>query len=449
MSMQIVIVGSGEVGFNLAQMLSAENHDVTIIDNKPEKCQRAREHLDVAVVEADGANAHVLSEAGAGNAHMMIAVTSVDEVNIMACMLASRLGVPKIIARVRDDQYSRPGALINPSQLGIDLMIHPEYEAAAEIVRLMHRASASDVIEFAGGRVQVVGFKLPPGAPIIGQTLREVVEDIPELSFRTVGIARNGATIIPSGNDSFMPDDHIFVVTERKSILQVMELAGKKDEVLTNAMILGGGKIGRLVGKMLEGQISLKIIESNTEKSQRIAHLLKDALVIKGDGTDIELLQGEDIDHVDGFIAVTQDDKTNIISGLLAKHLGARKTIVHVTRHDYLPVVDMIGLDAVVSKTLATIDAILKYVRRGEIRSVTILEGTDIEAIELVPQVGSRVTTKPLGEMSFPDGAIVGVQIHKDGITIAKGNTVIVPGDDVVVFALPEAIAEVEKLFSA
>jgi len=333
--MKIIIVGAGEVGFNLAKMLSEENHDITMLDDDPAKCQRAREHLDVLVLEGNGASARTLSEAGIKKVDMLIGVTSVDEVNIMACMFANRLGVDTKIARVRNAEYSKPRALITPAQLGVDKMIHPEEEAAKQIKNLIRRPAASEVAEFSGGRVQLVGMKLH---------LIELAKRHPELEYRTVAISRNGETIMPTGSEIFEQKDHVYIIAETDSISDVMKLAGKEREPAENVMILGAGKIGRRLAQLLEDKISVKIIDLSVSKTERAAKMLKNSLIIKGDGTDIELLNSEGIKDIDAFVAVTQLDEKNIVAAILAQNLGVKKAIVHVTRIDLMPVVDHTGV---------------------------------------------------------------------------------------------------------
>ena len=446
--MNMIIVGAGEVGFYLAKMLSEENHDITMLDTDPDKCQRAREHLDVLVLEGNGGSAQTLSEAGIKKVDLLIAVTSVDEVNIMACMFANRLGVEKKIARVRNAEYTKPRALITPAQLGVDKMIHPEEEAAKQIKNLLRRSAANEVAEFSGGRVQLVGIKLGEDSPMIGNTLEKIALDHPDVIYRTVAISRNGDTLIPTSSDSFETKDHVYIIAKSESIPEVLSIAGKKEQPMKNVIVLGAGKIGRRLSQMIEDKISVKLIEMSASKTERAAKMLKNTLIIKGDGTDIELLENEGIQDVDALVSVTQFDEKNIISGILAKDLGVKKAIVHVSRTDLIPVVDKIGIDSVVSKSVATVDAILKYVRKGEVVSVISLEGTDVEAIELIPQLESKVTQKPIKECNFPEGTIIGAQIHVNEVTIPTGESIIVPGDKVVVFTRADTIPAIEALFS-
>lgn len=448
MSLKIIIVGAGEVGYHLASMLSLENHDIVMIESNPEKCRRVKENLDVFVVEGSGASAKVLLDAGTPNSDIIIAVTSIDEINIISCMLAGKFNVRKKIARVRNPEYAGSKPLISPMEFGIDMIIHPEDEAAKEIVRLVKRASASDLIEFENGKIQLLGFHVDSNSPILRVPLKEIGERYSRLTFRTVAITRGKETIIPSGEDYLMDGDRVLIVSDSNSVGEVVKLVGKEEEKVKNVMILGAGKIGLTVARMLEDKYKLKIVESDRDKCELAAKELKRTLIIKGDGTDIDLLKAERISEMNDFIAVTHDEKTNIISGLLAKHLGVGKTIVHITKSDYIPVVNTVGLDAVVSKSLSTIDAILKFVRKGKVLSVVTLEGIDAEVLELIPQEGSKVTEKPLEKCKFPKGAIVAALIHGNEVTVPTGKSRISKGDKVVIFSLPEAISEVEKLFS-
>ncbi len=447
--MRIVIVGCGRVGMHLAKMLSREHHEVVVIEPDKEKVKKAEATLDILAIEGSGASAQTLVKAGIKNAELLVAVSAIDEVNIVACMLADKFGVPKKIARVRNPEYSAVDAVLTPKQLGIDLMINPEYETAQEIVRLIRRAAATDVIEFAEGAIQLMGLRLDKKAKVLSQRLRDLTMQIPNLTFRTVAIIRNGRTIIPTGNDYLHDGDQIFVVSKTDSIPQLLELCGKSNEKIEKIMILGGGKVGRMVAKELEKDKSLdiRLIESNRWKSQFAADQLKRTLVIRGDGTDLDLLASEGIVDMDAFIAVTQDEETNIITSLLANHLGVRRTITMIHQADYFPLMKTIGLDTAVDPRILTANAIERFIHRGEIVSVATLKGLDAEAIELIAQQDSQIVKKPLKNVKFPKGAIIGAVTRNGEVFVPTGNSQIKPNDKVVVFALPKAVAEVEKIF--
>ncbi len=449
--MRIVIIGAGEVGFHLANIFSRENHRVVIVEPDKEKVKRAESSLDILAVEGSGSSAQTLVEAGVKEADLLIAVSAIDEINIVACMLAEKFGVPRTVARVRNEEYTNPNAVLKPEQLGIDLFINPELETAQEIVRLIRRAAATEIVEFAQGAIQLVGLRLDSDAPILSKKLREVSNDLTQLTFRTVAILRNGRTLIPTGEDYFYKGDQIFVVSKTESIPELLQICGKAEEKLEKIMILGGGKVGRFVARELEQDKSfdVRLIESSRWKSEYVAEQLSRTLVIRGDGTDVDLMAAEGLIDMDAFVAVTDDEETNIITSLLSKHLGVRRTITLTTKANYLPLMASIGLDTAVDKRIVTANAIARFVRRGDVVSAASLRGIGAEAIELVAHEGSKVVNKPLKQLHFPKGAIIGAVTRNGHVFVPVGDSVVEPGDKVVVFALPKAVANVEKMFEA
>jgi len=357
--------------------------------------------------------------------------------------------VPKKIARIRNEEYTDEDAVLSAEQLGIDLIINPELETANEIVRLLRRADATDVIEFANGAIQLVGLRLDSKAQIVSQRLRDVSSNVSDLVFRTVAICRKDRTIIPTGDDYFLAGDQIFVVSKTESLPAVLELCGKKDERIEKLMILGGGKIGRLVAKELESDraLDIRLIESNRWKSQFVADQLQRTLVIQGDGTDVDLLASEGIVDMHAFVSATDDEESNIITSLLAHHLGVRRTVTLVSQSNYLPLMTSIGLDVAVDKRLITANAIARFIHKGEVVSVASLKGIDAEAIELVAAERSQIVKKNLHSIKFPESAIIGAVIRNGNVFVPVGDTKIQPNDKVVVFALPKAVANLEKMF--
>ncbi|MDI6780425.1 MAG: Trk system potassium transporter TrkA [Bacteroidota bacterium] len=446
--MKIVIVGAGEVGFHLAKILSQEHHDIVVIDSDEERVSRVNEHLDVIAIEGSGISPIILAQAGVENADLLVAVSPHDEINILACQIATKLGAKKTIARISNIEFNSPDSLVKPEQLGINLSIYPEEVTAEEIVRLVKRASATDVLEFGEGRIQIIGVRLDGSSPLINRTMRDVVKDFTELVFRVVAISRGARTIIPTGNDVFKKNDQVFTVCKTEYVQDMLRLAGKEGQDVKNVMILGGGKIGTLVAEQIEDDVNVKIIESNKDRSIELADKLRRALVIQGEGSDIDLLAKEGIMDMDVFISVTEDEETNIISCLMAKHLGVPKTIALVENSDYVTLAGTIGLDVAVNKKLSAAQIILKFIRKGEILSVATLHGVDAEVIELIAQKGSDVTKKPLKDVKFPEGAIIGCVIRDNSVMIPVGSTKINPNERVVVFTLPKAIPELEKFFN-
>ncbi len=446
--MKIIVIGAGDVGFNLAKILSQENHDIVVVDSNPEKCDYAREQLDISVLEGNGSSGELLVEAGIREADMVIAATDIDEVNLMASMLANRLSKAKIVARVRDANYSSENAVITGEQLGINLMIHPEQEVADEITRLVQQANATDCLTFADGKLQLLGLRVSSRtAPAVGKTLLELGSGYSQLPFRVVAISRKDGTIIPKGDDWIHYNDLLYIIAQIETVPKVLELMGTPEEKQENIMILGGGKISRLVAAQLENEMNIKLIETDKKKSYKIAEQLKKTLVISGDGTDIDLLAREDVMNMDCYIAMTQNDENNIISCLLAKHLGVKRVIGLVNKLVYLPIIPTIGVDTAVSKVLTTVDAILRFIRRGKILSVSSFKGVGAEVIEFVVPEGASITGKPLQKAKFPKGAIVGGLIRGNDVMIPTGKTELLPNDKAIVFAMPDAISEIEKMF--
>lgn len=446
--MKIIIVGAGEVGFHLAKILSQEHHDIVVIDSDGERVGRVNENLDVLAVEGSGISPNLLSQSGAQNADLLVAVSPFDEINMLACQIANKLGTKRTIARVSNPEFNSPDALIKPERLGINLTINPEAVTAEEVVRLVKRSTATDVLEFGEGRIQIIGLRLDGNSPLINKKMREVVTDYTELVFRVVAISRGARTIIPTGDDVFKKNDQVFAVCKTEYVKEMLRLAGKESEEVKNVMILGGGKIGSQVAESIEDSINVKIVESNKERSIELADRLRKALVIQGEGSDIDLLAKEGIMDMDIFIAVSEDEETNIISCLMAKHLGVSKTIALVENTDYVTLAGTIGLDVAVNKKLSAAQIILKFIRKGEILSVATLHGVDAEVIELLAKKGSDITKKALKEVNFPQGAIVGCVIRENDVLIPVGATKINPNDRVVVFTLPRSIPDLENFFS-
>ncbi len=446
--MKIIIIGVGEIGFNLARILSQENHDIVIIETDHDKCTHALEQLDVSVLEGNGASGEMLDKAGIEDSDIVIAASNIDEVNIMACMLAKQLSKARTVARVRNLEYSGENTVIRANQLGIDLMIHPEKEIANEIVRLAKQASATECMAFAKGKLQLLGLRITNRqAAAVGKTLLELGVGYTDIPFRVVAIVRQNDIIIPKGDDWIHFNDQLYVISDTDTVPKVLELTGKDNEQLEDVMLLGGGKIGRFVAESLEDEVGVKLVESVKEKSIRIAEQLKKTLVISGDGTDLDLLAREGIMDMDTYIALTNDDEKNIISCLLAKHLGVKRVIALVNKLIYLPILPTIGIDASVSKVLSTVDAILRFVRKGKVMSVSTFKGVVAEVIEYVVPEGAKITKKDLLHVKFPESAIVGGIIRGEKVIIPTGETRIEHEDKAIVFALPDALNEVEKLF--
>lgn len=445
--MNILILGAGEIGFQLCKRLSQEKHNITIVDRDHQNVIRANEQLDAFVIEGHAASAKTLSEANIEKADIIAAMTNSDEVNIIACQIAKKMGVPTTIARVRNPELTDQKFILSKEELGADLIIHPEKETAETVVRLIKRSSATDVVEFANGKVQLLGIRLEKDSPVLRIPLRELGIQLDNPPVRVVAINRKERTLIPGGEDVLVPGDQIFIISDPDYLSEYLKYTGKIDTRIENIMILGGGQIGQYIAKILGKEINIKIIESNAEKSQEIADILPHSLIIHGDGTDVDLLAAEGITDMDTFIAVTGDDENNIIATLVARHLKVPRTIALVNKVEYLPITPTIGMDAVVSKQVLTVNAVLRFIRYQKVASIATLPGVDAEIIEYVAQEGSKITKKSLKDIHFPKHGIVGAVLNNNKLIIPTGDTTIRAGDKVVVFTLPQALNEITKLF--
>jgi trk system potassium uptake protein TrkA len=446
--LNIIIIGAGDIGYNLAKMLSYEKHDISLIEKNYKNYTRAIDTLDANVFHGSGTSFTLLEQSGIKDADLLVAVTDSDEVNLLAAISAKQYGVKKTVARVKNREFLRTDAPINAQKFNIDMLIHPESVTAQGAVQLLRQTAATDFIEFARGKIIVMGIQLDRNQSFFNIPLSELAKQYRDFTFRVIAIHRKDTTKIPGGNDILLPNDRIFVSVARENVQDIIRITGKENVKIEDVMILGGGQTGYTIAHELEKEYNVKIIESNVDKSYDLAEKLKRALVIKGDGLDLDLLAMEGIVDMDAFIAVTGDDETNIVSCLMAKHLKVPKIISLINRTEYWPIIPTIGIDAYISKQLLTVNGILKFIRRGSVVSVASIPGIAAEVIELIPNKGSKITNKPLRELGFPKDAIVGAVMRDDHVFIPIGDTQIEAGDKVVLFALPSDIHEAEKLFN-
>lgn len=445
--MKIIIAGAGEVGYHLAKHLSNENHDITIVDLDQNALERVNGVTDVLTINGSSTSLKTLEDAQCSKTDLLVAVTSSESVNFNTAILAKKMGAKKTIARVETADYSSEENQDLFKSLGIDYLIYPEELAAIELVKLLQRASATDIVEFENGKLSLIGLKLEAHLPVIRKSMQQIAQEVDSVTFRVVAIHRGIKTIIPTGKDIFMPNDQIFVITTSEGIENILKVLGKDQTKLSNVMFLGGGKIGRLGAKMLESEMNIKLIESDKSKTLDLADYLDKTLVIEGDGRDIDLLAQEGIIDMDGFVAVTNDAETNIITSLMAKHLGVTKTVSLVDNVDYIPLTQTIGLDSLINKKLIAANNILKFIRKENIVSIATLHGIDAEVLEYIAKPNSTITKKQVKDLKFPQNAIIGGYIRGEESFISVGNTQIEANDRVVVFTLPGAIHKVEKYF--
>jgi trk system potassium uptake protein len=447
--MRILILGAGEVGFHLTRQLSDEGHDVVVVEEDRERVRAINDVLDAMVVHGNAASLSTLERAGIERAELLLAVTSLDEINLMACLSANQYGVPIKIARVSKEDYFDHTGILPPERLGVDRMINPERECAIETYQLLQSAAATEFAQFEGGLVQLIGLQVKPGAPIAGRTLAELGGDRRRSRYLVAAIVRDGRTIVPKGSDRVEVGDQIFVMGEPRYLPEVFPDAGHAGFNLRRVVIAGGSREGLLLARMLEAHhIGCTILELNRARAVTLAESLQSTLVLHGDATDLDLLEMEGIGEADGFVAFTGSDETNMLSCLLAKNLGTHKVIALIERMNYIPLVTRVGIDAAVSPRLSTVNAILSYVRRGSVLSVATLKGTAAEAIEFDVSARYPYAGVPLAEVRLPAGSLIGAIVRKDRVLIPRGTDSVRVGDRVIVLAIRGSIHEVEALFA-
>ena len=448
--MRAIVIGAGIVGFDVAKLLSQADHDVVVVDKDADALLHVREKLDVMTVQGNGTSTTILEEAGIRNARILVAVTAIDEVNIIACMLGDRLGVETTIARVRSDELTATDNVLNASDFGIDMIIHPEESAAAEVVRLIRRASATDVLMLADDRLHLVGLRLDPECSAIGRTLQDLVMEQPAVKFRVMAIARGIRTILPDGNERLRKNDQVFVLARPKNIPTVLSMLGKSEKRLENIMILGGSDIGAKVALMLSEEKTkrVKLIESDRARAEILAEKLGSCMVIHGDGSDIDLLVSEGLSDMDAFVAVTVDEESNLVTCLLAKHLQVKKTVALLSNGGYIPISQSIGLDAAVNTKLAVSREVMRFLRGKHVKSVATIHGLDAEVLEIEAETRSPITKDILMNQDLPGGTLIAAVLKGKETEIATGLTQIEAGDRAYVFVLPSVISQVEKLFA-
>ncbi|MEJ2721332.1 MAG: Trk system potassium transporter TrkA, partial [bacterium] len=402
---------------------------------------------DALVVEGRGERFQVLKEANIESIDIVAAMTDNDGVNLIATMFAKKAGVKRTIARVKNPELVDPACALKADELGADLIIHPEKETANAVVKLLRQSAATDIVEFADGKIELLGLRLEADSPLVGVRLLDLARRYHNPPITIVAVNRYQETMIPKGETRLYAGDQVFVVCDPDFAQEFIKIAGKTNVSIENIMILGGGMIAQFIVAALGKTANITIIESSEERSEEVAEVLPHALVIHGDGTDIDLLATEGIVDMDAFISVTGDDETNIITTLVAGHMKVPRTIGLVNKLEYLPIATKIGMDAVVSKQLLTVNTIQQYVQEQQVASIASLPGVQAQLIEFIPKESSKITKKTLKDLRFPVDALVGAVLQNDQLVIPKGDTKIQPGDKVVVFSLPQALDEVEKFF--
>jgi trk system potassium uptake protein len=451
--MKLLILGAGQVGRTAADHLSREEaNEVTVVDVSEDVLRDLQDRLDVRTVAGNAAHPSVLEAAGAAEADIIVALTSSDEVNMMACEVAFTLfRTPTKIARIRSADYTDRPALFGVDGLSVDVFINPEQLVTEYVERLIHHPGALQVLEFADGKVRLVGVRARRGGLLVGQSLRELARHLPKVEVRVVAIYRDGRGIAPEGDTVVAEGDEISFLAARNDIRRVMEELRHGDDPARRIVIAGGGNIGYRLARSLESHNQVKLIERDARRARRIAELLESAIVLQGDAADEELLIEENIDSADVFAALTNSEEANILSAMLAKRLGAHKVIALINKPSYTELVESSSIDIAISPQTITIGSLLAHVRRGDVVRVHALKRGAAEAIEAIvhgDERSSRVVGKMVGQIPLPEGASIGAVVRGEEVIMAHHDTLVRADDHVILFLADRRHLEaVERLF--
>jgi len=446
--MRIIIAGAGEVGTHLAKMLSNENHEIILIDPEESRLKPIDSSLDVLTHEGSATSVKLLKESLHKKTDLFIAVTHSEDTNITSSILAKRFGALKTIARIDNIDYLETSTLEFFKSIGIDSLIYPELIAAREVLGLLHETGASDFMEFSGGKLAMYVQKLDEKAPIINKTLREISVSHKTDKYRAVAIKRDGRTIIPRGNEHFKLGDLVYVISTHGGIDEMMKTSGKENFQAKSIMVLGGSRIGKHVALYLQKTCEVKLIDSDIKKCEDLAEILDNTLIINGDGRNVDLLEQEGIKKIDAFVAVTGNSETNILSCLLAKKMGVKKTIAEVENMEYINLAENTGIDTIINKKISAASRIFRHTSNPNVTQVKYMTGTDAEVLEFNVPANSKITKGTLRNIDFPQDAIVGGGTRDGEPFIATGDTIIKANDKVVVFTLPSAYEILSKYFT-
>jgi len=448
--MHIIIVGGGGVGYQLAYHLSEHHQDVVVIEKSEEKARRFSESLDVMVLEKNGASAAALELAGIKNADMLIAVTDLDEVNIIACILANQYGVPQIVCRIRNPEHMDDNFGISPKKLGISSVINPEQVAAMEISKMLHFPDASEIEYFTRGKVLMLAMTVGKEVEITGVPLRELPMNSENI---IVGISKpDGKFIIPDGNDIIDPGSKIYLIGKSKSLKDISMLLHHEETIVNQVTILGGGMVGRQLALLLESSrqpFRVKLVEQDAKRCEELSKELNNTLVLQGDVTEYAMLKEEDLGSTDAVIAVAGDDRNNIVSALLAQRFNVKKIICEVKKPQYVTVYNALGIHSLINPRMLAAAHILRLTRQEEVVALSMVQGEKAEVLELVLPDSARVINKKIKDVHFPRGMMIGSIVRKDEVLIPGGETVMFPDDHLIIFALPKTAHKLERYFSA
>jgi len=444
--MRTVIIGAGEVGLSTARLLSHEGHSVVLVEKDEKLVEKATEELDALVIAGNGANPKLLREAGISRTDLLIAASSSDEVNIIACLAAKSQGVARTVARIHNPDYYEPGDPFAEEMLGIDFIIHTEQMAAHEIKEALLVPGAINIDSFAGDTIEVAEVILTKESGAVDRALKEV--ELPNNSL-IVGVVRGGEALVPRGDTVLLERDHVLLISGRRQISDAVEVLATDTAPVREVTIYGGGRIGlRLALAVEKAGMSVRVIERDEGRARYVASQLRRGFVLHDEGISRDFMLQEGVHRTDAFVAVTADDRANLLAAMYARQLGARITIAGISQGEFAPLADALGVDVTISPRTLAAEAILRFVRKGEIIDVALL-ASGAEMIELRVPENCRVAGRPLSEVGFPEGAIVGALLRDGDVVIPTGRDILRAGDDAVVFTVEDAVEDVENLFAS
>lgn len=449
--MKIIIAGAGEVGFHLSKLLSYESHEIILIDEDKDRLVYADTKLDIKTLQKDATSINALKEANIDQCDLFIAVTSSETTNITACAISKKLGASKTIARITNSEFTDADNNLNFSDLGIDELISTEELATNEIKLLLEKVAFNETHEFEDGKLTMVGLVLSSIAPIVGKSVKDAATIFSGINFMPIAIKRrvSNKTIIPRGDTTFEEGDQVYFITSKKGVDQLNSMQTRRNRPIRNVLILGGSRIGEKTARDLCGKnLNIKILEYKKQRAIELADKLPNALVIYGDGRDVELLEDENVSEMDAVVAVTGRSETNIMSCLVAKSKGVERTVALVQNVEYFNLSKNIGIDTLINKKILAANSIFRYIRKGDVVEMTKLNNINAEILEFVVPKRARITRKKIRDLKFPRNAIIGGVIRDNEGQIALGDFQIQENDKVVVCCFPSTISKVEKFFN-
>ncbi|MFV0290028.1 MAG: Trk system potassium transporter TrkA [Mangrovibacterium sp.] len=445
--MNIVIVGAGQVGLHLSKMLSNDDHDIILMDEDEDRLNNVSNQIDLLTVCGYAQSFSDLKKAGAHKADLFVAVTPSEERNILACTMAKDMGAKKTLARINNGEYLKEQYKAKLERIGVDELIYPESLAAKEVAASLKQVGTRQFLEFSGGKLLLMGIKIHANATVLNKTFEELSAF--EAEVRAVAINRAGNTIIPRGKDKIINGDIIFFTTTPQHMNKLFELTGKVIFPVRNIMIIGASRIGQKAVELLGEGYNIKIIENDPKRCEEVADKLGNALVICGDGRDLDLLREERIENMDAFIAVTGSSEANILACHVAKQLGIRRTVAEVENNAFLAAAESLDIGSLVNKKLIAASYIYKHTLGATVSQANCLTAVDAEVFELLITEGSEITKKPVRDLNLPKEAVFGGVIRGNEAFIVKGDTKMEAGDKLVVFALRSGLKKLKKFFAS